>query len=105
MSTDYEKSVDALMKDVKELRDDMKGVIGAIKAKAEEYVGEAKDNLTESGAHRLEQVRDAAGVVGRQCQDGAKVCAAKIGEHPLASMLAALGVGLVVGALIRSHRR
>ena len=102
MSTDYEKAVDTLMKDVKDLRiemkdtlmkdvkdlrADMKDVIAAIKAKAGDYVGDAADALK------------------GKCQDGVKNCAAKIGEHPFASVLTALGVGLVLGGLMRWHRR
>ena len=120
MSTDYEKAVDALMKDVKELRADMKetltkdvkdlradmkDVIAAIKAKAGDYVDDAKDSLHESAAHRVKQVREAADALKGKCQDGLKSCAAKIEEHPFACVLAALGVGLVLGALMRCHRR
>jgi hypothetical protein len=42
MSTDYEKAVNALTKDVKDLRADMKDVIAAVKAKAGSYVDDAK---------------------------------------------------------------
>lgn len=105
MSNDYEKSVEALMKDVKELRDDMKDLFGALKAKAGSSVGDAMDSLHDSAAHRLEQVRDAAGAAGRRCHDGVKLCTEKMEEHPLVTVLAALGAGLVLGGLIRRHRR
>lgn len=105
MSKDYEKTVDTLMKDVKDLRADMKDVIAAIKAKAGAYVDDAKDSLHESAAHRLEQVRDATDAIGRRCHDRLKSGAAKIEEHPFASLLAALGVGVVLGGLMRWYRR
>jgi ElaB/YqjD/DUF883 family membrane-anchored ribosome-binding protein len=107
MSHDYDKAVDALMKDVKDLRADMKDVIAAIKAKAGDYIDSAKESLHESAAHRLEQVRDTANIVGRRCHDGLKSCAVKIEEHPFISLLAALGGGVILGGLIlmRCRRR
>ena len=105
MSSDYDKAVDTLMKDVKDLRADMKGIVAAIKAKAGSYVDDAKDSLHESAAHRFEQVRDAADAIGQKYHDGLKSCAAKIEAHPFASLLAALGVGVILGRLMRWHRR
>ena len=105
MSTDYEKAVNALTNDVKDLRADMKDVIAAVKAKAGSYVDDAKASLHESAAHRLDQARDAADAVRQRYDDGVKSCAAKIVERPFVSVLAALGVGLVLGRLMRWHGR
>lgn len=105
MSSDYEKAVDTLMKDVKDLRADMKDVIAAIKAKAGSYVDDARESMHESAAHRVEQVCDAAEAIGHKCHDGLKSCGAKIEEHPFASLLAALGVGVVLGGLMAWRRR
>ena len=102
MSSEYEDAVNALLKDVKELRADMKGVLGALHGKAKDYVEHAKESLQESVAERVERVRDAA-AVGHNCQDASKECVTKIKEHPFASVLAALGVGLILGGLM--HRR
>ena len=49
MSSDYEKAVDTLMKDVKDLRADMKGILSALHEKAKDYVESAKESLHESG--------------------------------------------------------
>ena len=95
MATDYEKAVTALMKDV----------IAAVKAVARSRVDDAKESLGESAAHRLEQVREAAEAIGQNCKERMKTCAEKIEEHPLGSVLAALGAGVVMGLLIRCHRR
>ena len=105
MSTDYEKAVNALTKDVKDMRDDMKDVIAAVKAKAGSYVDDAKASVHESAAHRLDQARDAADAVRQRYDEGVKSCAAKIAERPFVSVLAALGVGLVVGRLMRWQGR
>jgi ElaB/YqjD/DUF883 family membrane-anchored ribosome-binding protein len=76
MGNDYEKAVDTLLKDVKDLRADMKGIISALQRKAGDYVESTKESLHESVAHR-----------------------------PFVSLLAALGVGVVLGGLMRWHRR
>ena len=76
MTRDYEKAIEALMKDVKDLRADMKGVISALHSKAGDYVDSAKESLHESIAHR-----------------------------PWTSLLAALGVGVALGGLLRWGRR
>ena len=101
MSSEYEHAVNALLKDVKELRADMKGVLGALHGKAKDYVEHAKESLQESVADRVERVRDAAAAVGHNCQDASKECVTKIKEHPFASVLAALGVGMILGGLLR----
>ena len=76
MSKDYEKAMDTLLKDVKDLRADMKGVIAAVERKAGDYVDSAKESLRESVVHR-----------------------------PFVSLLAALGVGVVLSGLLRWGRR
>jgi ElaB/YqjD/DUF883 family membrane-anchored ribosome-binding protein len=105
MSNDYEKAVDALMKDVKDLRADMKGVVSALHGKARDRVESAKDSLHEAASERVDQVRDAACAVGRSCQRALDDSAAKIGERPFVSVLAALGVGLILGGVLLRRRR
>jgi ElaB/YqjD/DUF883 family membrane-anchored ribosome-binding protein len=101
---DYEKAVDALLKDVKELRADMKGILGVLHGKARDYVEGVKESLHESGAEKAEQLRDAACAVGKKYHEGVKCCAEKIEERPFASVLVALGVGVILGGLMRRHR-
>lgn len=101
MSSDYEKAVDALMKDVKDLRADLRSILGAVHDRAKDSIEGAKESLRESGAERADQVKDAARAVGRKCHRAVSDCGAKIGEHPFLSVLAALGVGAVVGLLLK----
>lgn len=105
MGNDYEKAVDTLMKDVKDLRADMKGILNAIHGKARDYVESTKESLAESGAEGVDQVRDAACAVGRRCQRAFKDSAAKIGERPFVSVLMALGVGVILGGLLLRKRQ
>ena len=76
MSSDYEKAVDVLTKDVKDLRADMKGILNALHGKAGDYLGCAKES--------------------------AQDC---ITRRPFVSVLAALGAGVVLGSLLRRWGR
>jgi ElaB/YqjD/DUF883 family membrane-anchored ribosome-binding protein len=105
MSNDYEKSVDTLMKDVKDLRADMKGVLSALHGKAKDRVEGIKESLQEAGAERADQVRDAACAVGRSCQHALDGCAEKIAQRPFVSVLAAVGVGVILGDMLLGRRR
>jgi ElaB/YqjD/DUF883 family membrane-anchored ribosome-binding protein len=105
MNKDYDKAVDTLMKDVKDLRADMKSVIAALRKEAGDCVDSAKESVHDSVAERVEQLRDAADDIGRRCHDGVKSCTAQIEQHPFASLLAAVGVGVVLGGLLKCHRR
>lgn len=104
MSNDYEKAVDTLMKDVKDLRVDMKRIVSALQRKTGDYVDSAKESLNESGAERVAQVRDAASAVEESCRQAVQSCAAKIGDRPFISMLGALGVGVILGGLLRKRQ-
>lgn len=104
MTSDYDKAVESLRKDVKDLRADMKDVLSAIHEKTRDYVGQARESLHEAVAERAEQVREVASAVGHSCQDATKDCAVKIQEHPFASVLTAVGVGLVFGRLLGRKR-
>jgi ElaB/YqjD/DUF883 family membrane-anchored ribosome-binding protein len=105
MSNDYEKAVDTLMKDVKDLRADMKDILSALHGKARDSVETAKESLRESAAERGDQVREAARAVGRSCQQAFEDYAAKIGERPFVSLLAALGVGVILGGVLLRRRQ
>jgi hypothetical protein len=76
MIKDYDKAMDALVSDVADLRADMKGILSALHKKVGICVDDAKDSLQESVARR-----------------------------PFASLLAALGVGVVLAGLLRRVHR
>ena len=76
MSNDYEKTVDTLMKDIKELRADMKDIMSALHKKAGYYVDSTKKSLHDS-----------------------------VTQRPVVSLLATLGVGVVLGGLLQRRRR
>jgi ElaB/YqjD/DUF883 family membrane-anchored ribosome-binding protein len=105
MSTDYEKAVDALMKDVKDLRADMKSILNAVHGKVRDRVDSAKESLHDCAAEGVDQVRDAACAVGQGCQRALDDCAAKIGQRPFVSVLAAVGVGMILERLLLRRRQ
>ena len=76
MNRELERAVGTLNLDLKGLRGDLKNVFGAVKGKAGEYLISAKDSAREG-----------------------------IGRRPFASVLVALGAGLVLGALLARSRR
>jgi hypothetical protein len=61
MSNDFGEVVDALMKNVKDLRADMKGILSALHGKPRHCVGSARQFLHESGTEQVDEARDAAG--------------------------------------------
>ena len=76
MSRAYEKAVDTLVKDAKDLRADVKGVFGALRGKAGDYIECAKES--------------------------AERC---ITRRPFVSLLTALGVGMTLGYLLKRRRQ
>lgn len=89
-----------MMKDVRDLRVDMRHVISALQKRAGNCVETAKESLEESVAQRVDQARDAVSAASESCQDTWKGCVAKMGKRPVVSLLAALGMGIIVGSLI-----
>lgn len=105
MTTDYEKAVDSLWKDMREIRADMRAVLSAVRANACDRVAGAKENLSVAADQRIEQFRRTADRIrlgGRQAVEKAQQ---KVAERPFISLLAALGVGMLVGGLLRRSRR
>jgi hypothetical protein len=76
MSREYEKAVGSLVKDAKDMRTDVNGVIGAIR----------------------EEVKDCA----LTAKASAQAC---ITRRPFVSLLTALGVGVAIGSMLRWRKR
>lgn len=107
MTTDYERAIDTLWKDVKELKCDLKMVVEALRDTAQEKVHERvedarerADDMAARGADRLRDAASSAAEAGQQAVERAK---SYIEERPLASLLVAIGIGAIVGGIL--HRR
>ena len=72
-------------------------------------MSEVAANLKDSAARSAEQVRDAANQatyrVRQQSRQGVNAAQTVITEHPLATGMVALGVGLLVAGLLYSQSR
>jgi ElaB/YqjD/DUF883 family membrane-anchored ribosome-binding protein len=101
MNTDYEKSLDAVRKDVKDLHADLKAVLGAIKEGAKDKAGSVRERVEEAAERSEERVTEA---VERLRKYGCNVCeqlAATAHEKPLLTILAAVGAGVILRGLLK----
>lgn len=104
MATDYEKAVDALCSDIRDLRADLKAVVSAVRDGAAQKASSAKESMQEMAASRLEQIKRAACAVRDTSQRTYRKVHETVEERPMASVLAAVGIGFALGALIRWRR-
>lgn len=90
----YSKEIDTLKSDVAAVRGDIASLTNAIKGDAANGLDKAARNFSKSASHAfdtaLAKERDAQKAVTQQVQ-----------ENPLQSMLVAVGLGFVVGSLMR----
>ena len=103
MATDYEKSIDALYKDVKELRADMKAVVEALKESAKGEAG-ARDRGEETAKRGVARLHEAAESLKERGCDIHEHLAAAVEEKPVLTVLAALGVGVLLGEILSWRR-
>lgn len=73
----------------------------AVGSSAGEYVGEKAEALRERFSAARERLEDLYGSARDKVVDGAKSADEKIRAHPYESIAIALGVGVLVGALLR----
>jgi len=105
MVTDYEKSVESMWKDMRELRTDLRGVMAALRDKASERASHVRENISQAADHRLEQLRH----VGERISDKSRLAVEKTQEtvrkRPIVSILAAAGIGALIGGLLLRKRQ
>ncbi|MFA6134491.1 MAG: hypothetical protein WC869_10805 [Phycisphaerae bacterium] len=100
MVSDYEQAVDNLKRDVKELREDLRAVVSAFKDGAKDRAADVRGRMKESSQKGVEYLKEAVETV----QEHAAKCRAHahemIEKKPATVLLAALGVGIVIGSLM-----
>ncbi|MFP4379469.1 MAG: YqjD family protein [Candidatus Sumerlaeia bacterium] len=84
---------DALKEDIASFRDDFKNLLSAVSESGKAKGHEAMDKLHDTYDHAREQGVQA----GKQCYD-------TMAEHPMVTMAAAFGAGLVLGKLLSDKR-
>ncbi len=96
------KELDSLKADLQQLRKDVGGLADAVRETAAARAAQTK-------ARAAEELKEAREAVARRLQDAteagrkaAETVEGQIREHPLSSLLAAFGFGLIIGLLTRS---
>lgn len=99
-NNDLRTEIDALKEDLGAVRGDMRSILEVLRDSGMEKAEHARDCVRAEAHERLEQLNEAyhrAQDAGHRAAAGARE---KVEEHPLSSILIALGVGLVVGKLL-----
>jgi len=106
MAKDYERAIETLMKDVGDLRADLKAVALTLRERAGERAGDACESVRDCVEQGAERIREAAGTAVDAGKRALGEVERKVEEKPLVSLLVAAGVGIVIGCLLhgRSHR-
>jgi len=101
--SDMPKDLDGLKADFAQMRRDLANLVTSIGDMASQGAGGHLDDLKEAGRsarYRLHAVGEDADSL---CRTGASALEHQVEAHPLVTIAAAFGIGLVVGKLV--HRK
>jgi ElaB/YqjD/DUF883 family membrane-anchored ribosome-binding protein len=102
-----EDSVAALRKDLSTLSTDVQKLMKAISADASAQAHNGADHLKDQAAILAERARQAGAQATAAMARSGKAAVGEvehqIGQHPLSSVLIALGTGFVIGKLLDRH--
>ncbi|HEY7688754.1 MAG TPA: hypothetical protein VH835_08680 [Dongiaceae bacterium] len=101
IKTSGERDFAQLESDFAKLRDDVASLAGTVKDIAANEAYNVSDALRSSLDSATKQARKASKRMRSQAQDAADTFQESIEEHPISSILVALGVGVVVGMMLR----
>jgi ElaB/YqjD/DUF883 family membrane-anchored ribosome-binding protein len=105
----YQEQMDAIKDDLRDLRENLKGMMEVFKSNSKSRMSAARERLSEMARDRYEQLRDAASRGYGQARQYSRQAIARaqntIEERPLTSVLVALGAGLLIGSLLSRRRR
>ena len=101
MASAKEDGLDELQKELKALRADLSSLVATVKEigtnQAEQLASQVKGAVGELGS----RIRMTAEEARERGEEAAHEIEEMIGRHPLTSVMVAMGVGFVVGALTR----
>ncbi|MEO5375304.1 MAG: hypothetical protein H7840_13685 [Alphaproteobacteria bacterium] len=89
---DFAIEIDTLRTDIGALRDDIGKLVGSASHLASAGLRDGAERARASAEGLLEKGRDGAELLGKQVE-----------QHPIASLVAALGVGVVIGRMLDHH--
>lgn len=85
----YSSEIDAIRSDVKSLRDDVSALVSALGSD----LGAKGDDIKQAAAERIKKAR-------KKGEDGLHQVEHVVEENPMTSLMAALGIGFLIGALL-----
>jgi len=99
MEHDLQTELQALKTDLASLRTDLKGVVQAVKDMSNRGVEVAKATLEGEAKQLREDFRSAMEETKQRGKDSAQALGKQIEQNPYVSILAAFGLGLILGKL------
>ena len=110
MATETNKEVENIKQDLADLKNDIKGLTKALKDLGKQRVDETAEKLSEQKndlldnfslaeiKQRLEELKD-------DSEDAVDVVRQQVEKNPLGTLLAAVGVGILLGKLLSTGNR
>lgn len=95
---EIDKELKALRADVTKLRADLAGVADALKDAGKERIDEAKASLGSLADALREELRQGFEGARDRGKESVEAAERQIGKRPLVTLLAALGVGVLLGS-------
>lgn len=110
MTTEANKELDNIRKDLDELKNDIKGLTSALTnlgkervEEAAEKIGEKKEDLLDSLS--LAEIKDRLGELKGEGEDALDVVRDQVEKYPAGTLLAAVGVGVLIGRIMGGSNR
>jgi ElaB/YqjD/DUF883 family membrane-anchored ribosome-binding protein len=103
--TDFQREMNNLKTELATLRGDMSSLVGTIKELTKQGAGNVKDKAREQVDHGLEQLENAYEGLRRQGSATCEKVHKTVEEHPMGSVMVALGAGVVLGHLLARGNR
>lgn len=108
----YKRQLDELKQDIGDLKSDLKGLVDVFKTTSRGRMSDAKGRIAEMARDRYERLQDltnrgvynARRVAGRARDAGSRAVERvqdKVEERPITSVLIALGVGVLLGRILK----
>jgi ElaB/YqjD/DUF883 family membrane-anchored ribosome-binding protein len=92
--TDYAKEIENLKEDLTAVRDDISRLTQSVS-------GDARNGLDHATAALSSAAAQSYGVLRDKERDAMKTLSRQVQDNPIQSVLAAVGIGVVIGSLIR----
>ncbi len=110
MTTEANKELDAIKDDLASLKEDIRKLTGALTEMGRERVGEAADKISEKKEDLLDslslaEIRERLAQLKNEGEDALGVVREQVEKYPAGTLLAAVGVGVLIGRLLCSGRR